>query len=164
MDQDLEKSEILEVLGFAKDSTSAEQIKDYKQQVCVERFKLFINALVGTLSQTPQKKLDPSNYEDIVRMLMGDQAYLLFVFDKLIMQVSGDSRYSINQLLNNQPLFCTDLEKSARAQDERRVPEEPSAVHQVQQGSGRPATERAPLLDTILASNAVSCRQQAYSI
>jgi len=32
--------------------------------------------------------LDPSNYEDIVRMLMGDQAYLLFVFDKLIMQVS----------------------------------------------------------------------------
>ena len=101
----MEKSEILEVLGFAKESTSAEQIKDYKQQVCVERFKLFINALVGTLSQTPQKKLDPSNYEDIVRMLMGDQAYLLFVFDKLIMQVSGDFRYSINQFLNETTSF-----------------------------------------------------------
>jgi hypothetical protein len=60
----------------------------FKEQVIVERFKLFINALVGTLSQTPHKKLDPSNYEDIVRLLMGDQAYLLFVFDKLIMQVS----------------------------------------------------------------------------
>ena len=55
----------------------------------VERFKLFINALIGTLSQAPHKKLDPSSYEDIVRTLMGDQAYLLFVFDKLIIQVSN---------------------------------------------------------------------------
>ena len=59
-----------------------------RNQAVVERFKLFINAVIGTLSQTPHKKLDPSNYEDIVRTLMGEQAFLLFVFDKLILQVS----------------------------------------------------------------------------
>ena len=103
----MEKSEILEVIGL----TDPAQIEDYKKQACVERFKLFINALVGTLSQTPQKKLDPSNYEDIVRMLMGDQAYLLFVFDKLIMQVSKHRStnlihftYSSYRLLKTCPL------------------------------------------------------------
>ena len=59
-----------------------------RNQAVVERFKLFVNAVIGTLSQTPHKKLDPSNYEDIVRTLMGEQAFLLFVFDKLILQVS----------------------------------------------------------------------------
>ena len=83
---------------------------NYKEQVCVERFKLFINALVGTLSQTPQKKLDPSNYEDIVRMLMGDQAYLIFVFDKLIMQVSFD--YFPSKII-----LHLDLEKPASAEE-----------------------------------------------
>lgn len=83
---------------------------NYKEQVCVERFKLFINALVGTLSQTPQKKLDPSNYEDIVRMLMGDQAYLIFVFDKLIMQVSFD-------YFSSKIILHLDLEKPASAEE-----------------------------------------------
>ena len=83
---------------------------NYKEQVCVERFKLFINALVGTLSQTPQKKLDPSNYEDIVRMLMGDQAYLIFVFDKLIMQVSF-------YYFPSKIILHLDLEKPASAEE-----------------------------------------------
>lgn len=52
VDQDLQKAEILEVLGFASDAAE-ESLKNYREQVCVERFKLFINALVGTLSQTP---------------------------------------------------------------------------------------------------------------
>jgi len=84
----LSKSEIKEVIGAKTDSEMA----TYRDEVIVERFKLFINALIGTLSQTPHKKLDPSNYEDIVRTLMGEQAYLLFVFDKLIMQVSQSQR------------------------------------------------------------------------
>jgi len=84
VDLDLSKSEIKEVIGAKTESEMA----TYRDEVIVERFKLFINALIGTLSQTPHKKLDPSNYEDIVRTLMGEQAYLLFVFDKLIMQVS----------------------------------------------------------------------------
>lgn len=47
-------------------------MKKFREQAIVERFKLFVNALIGTLSQAPHKKLDPPNYEDIVRMLMGD--------------------------------------------------------------------------------------------
>ena len=78
---DCERSDIVETIGL-----TGEQLTMFKQQTIIERFKLFINAVIGTLSQAPNKKLDPSNYEDIVRMIMGDQAYLLFVFDKLIMQ------------------------------------------------------------------------------
>ena len=68
MDLDLEKSEIRDVVGITDD----EKLAVFKDQVVVERFKLFINALIGTLSQAPHKKLDPSTYEDIVRTLMGD--------------------------------------------------------------------------------------------
>ena len=46
--------------------------------------------MIGTLAQAPQKKLDSANYEDLVRTLIGGQAYLLFVFDKLIMQTLRD--------------------------------------------------------------------------
>ena len=81
VDQDCERDEIKEIIGL-----SGEKLDNFKQQTVIERFKLFINACMGTLSQSPGKKLDPSTYEDIVRMIMGDQAYLLFVFDKLIMQ------------------------------------------------------------------------------
>ena len=35
------------------------------------------------------QKLDSSNYEDMARVLMGSEAYLLFHFDKLIVQVSS---------------------------------------------------------------------------
>jgi len=83
VEMDFKRSDVKDIVSF-----DDENLALFKKRVTVERFKLFINALVGTLSQTPHKKLDPSNYEDIVRLLMGDQAYLLFVFDKLIMQVS----------------------------------------------------------------------------
>ena len=80
VDLDLQKDEIREVIGIEDEA----KLNTFKEQAVVERFKLFINALIGTMSQAPHKKLDPSNYEDIVRMLMGDQAYLLFVFDRII--------------------------------------------------------------------------------
>jgi hypothetical protein len=80
----LQKPDIKEVIG----TKSEKEMAIFRDQVIVERFKLYINALIGTLSQTPHKKLDHNNYEDILRTLMGEQAYLLFVFDKLIMQVS----------------------------------------------------------------------------
>ena len=87
VDIDLQRADIKEVVGISDPAA----LDDFKEKVCVERFKLFVNALVGTLSQTPNKKLDPANYEDIVRTIMGEQAYLLFVFDKLIMQVRSFS-------------------------------------------------------------------------
>lgn len=67
VETDMEKSEVLEIIDIKDEA----ELTKFKEQVIVERFKLFINALIGTLSQTPHKKLDPSNYEDIVRMLMG---------------------------------------------------------------------------------------------
>ena len=94
VDQDCERQEIKDVIGL-----SGEELTTFKQQSTIERFKLFINAVIGSLSQAPNRKLDPSNYEDIVRMIMGDQAYLLFVFDKLIMQVSTPS-YPILTFVN----------------------------------------------------------------
>ena len=59
---DLKRSEVKDIVGL-----DGKNLASFKEQVIIERFKLFINALVGTLSQTPHKKLDPSNYEDIVR-------------------------------------------------------------------------------------------------
>ena len=82
---DLKRSDIRDVIGIEDPA----ELEAFGREATVERFKLFINALIGTLSQAPHKKLDPSNYEDIVRVLMGEQAFLLFVFDKLILQVSS---------------------------------------------------------------------------
>ena len=59
---DLKRSEVKDIVGL-----DGKNLALFKEQVIIERFRLFINALVGTLSQTPHKKLDPSNYEDIVR-------------------------------------------------------------------------------------------------
>lgn len=84
MDLDLKRPEIRSIVGI----DDATEVEKFRNAVVVERFKLFVNALIGTLSQTPNKRLDPANYEDIVRSLMGEQAFLLFVFDKLILQVS----------------------------------------------------------------------------
>lgn len=67
VDSDLERDEIKAVVN-----KEGQELATFKQKAKVERFKLFVNALVGTLSQTPQKKLDPANYEDITRTLMGD--------------------------------------------------------------------------------------------
>ena len=62
VEMDLKRSEVKDIVGL-----DGKNLASFKEQVIIERFKLFINALVGTLSQTPHKKLDPSNYEDIVR-------------------------------------------------------------------------------------------------
>ena len=56
IDKDMQKDEIKEIFeGF-----TTEEINRFKAQANVERFKLFINAVIGTLSLTPNKKLDPS--------------------------------------------------------------------------------------------------------
>ena len=55
VDLDLKRQDVLEEIGI-DDPT---KLKQFRDEAVVERFKLFINALIGTLSQTPQKKLDP---------------------------------------------------------------------------------------------------------
>lgn len=85
-------------LDFDKDAEVKELIKDHSpdsvaelhKSMSEERYRIFISAVIGTLSQTPHKKLDSANYEDLTRMLIGSQAYLLFVFDKLVMQTLRD--------------------------------------------------------------------------
>ena len=47
---------------------------------------MLVSSLIGNISAT--QKLDSSNYEDIARHFMGSQAYLLFLFDKLVVTVS----------------------------------------------------------------------------
>ena len=55
VDLDLKRQDVLEVVGIDDPA----KLKQFRDEAVVERFKLFINALIGTLSQTPQKKLDP---------------------------------------------------------------------------------------------------------
>lgn len=59
-----------------------------------ERFDLFIGLVLLTLNS--ERKIEPSNYEDLVRELLGKDAYLLFVYDKLIATVSS---IKINRLV-----------------------------------------------------------------
>lgn len=51
-----------------------------------ERFDLFVSLVLLTLSS--ERKLEANIYEDLVRELLGKDAYLLFVYDKLIATVS----------------------------------------------------------------------------
>ena len=47
---------------------------------------MFLSVVLVCLS--PDRRIEPSQYEDIARSIMGKDAYLLFVFDKLILSVS----------------------------------------------------------------------------
>jgi hypothetical protein len=51
-----------------------------------ERFDLFVSLVLLTLSS--ERKLEANVYEDMVRELLGKDAYLLFVYDRLITTVS----------------------------------------------------------------------------
>lgn len=51
-----------------------------------ERFDLFVSLVLLTLSS--ERKQEANIYEDLVRELLGKDAYLLFVYDKLIATVS----------------------------------------------------------------------------
>ena len=60
------------------------QTKDkfQSQAFVAERFDMFVGLVLLTLSS--ERKIEPANYEDLVRELLGKDAYLLFVYDKLI--------------------------------------------------------------------------------
>ena len=91
VNDDMAKPNIKEVFISEKgEPLSDDKLASFKKELIEERFEILLSAVIGTLSQAPHKKLDTANYEDIVRNLMGGQAYLLFVFDKLIVQTLRD--------------------------------------------------------------------------
>lgn len=55
-----------------------------------ERFDMFVSTVLLTFGQQMpnERKLEQNSYEDLVRALMGKDAYLLFVFDRLLLLVS----------------------------------------------------------------------------
>ena len=59
-----------------------------------ERFDLFISLVLLTLNS--DRKIEPNNYEDLLRDLLGKDAYLLFVYDKLIATVSDVNCWFLN--------------------------------------------------------------------
>jgi hypothetical protein len=73
VDEDLTKESIKEVLKL--DGSSGEEydklLARFKKELIEERFEIFQSAVIGTLSQTPHKKLDSAHYEDILRNIMG---------------------------------------------------------------------------------------------
>ena len=48
---------------------------------------MFIASIISTLSKVTEEK--KSRYEDILRVLMGSKAYLLFEFQNIIVDVSN---------------------------------------------------------------------------
>lgn len=52
-----------------------------------ERFDLFVSLVLLVLSS--ERKMEANTYEDLVRELLGKDAYLLFVYDRLIATVSN---------------------------------------------------------------------------
>lgn len=66
---------------FSKNEWSIKFAK--KKQILVdERFQYLIKAILTTMSQA--SVMDTSKYEDMARELLGNEAYLLFLIDKLI--------------------------------------------------------------------------------
>ena len=60
-----------------------------------EKFDMFLGTVL--LMIVNDRKLEQLAYEDLLRTMMGEEAYLLFIFDRLVSAVS--------------PLFHLDLEK-----------------------------------------------------
>lgn len=53
-----------------------------------ERFRMFVGSVIGSLTIIPNaNRMEQSVYEDFTRKIAGPEAYLLFVFDRLISQV-----------------------------------------------------------------------------
>lgn len=52
----------------------------------IEKFDIFVSTILVFFCN--DRKLEQNIYEDIVRLLAGKDAYLLFVFEKLIATVS----------------------------------------------------------------------------
>ena len=144
VEEDLKKEETLELVGMAgEDEETQKRLAAFKEDAIRERFSMMVSATVGTLSVA--QKVDSSNYEDIARLFMGRQAYLLFHFDKLVTQVSS----KVNEANQKYVDFKNDpeLEKS------RRLLKEPETVQTVPEAEG---TQRALIPDPVPGSDAVS--------
>ena len=70
----------------AKEQDSWTGTDEQKQRFPATRFNMFVGILMQTLSE--RSKMDANAYEDNARKVLGSDAYLLFVLDKLIAHVS----------------------------------------------------------------------------
>lgn len=66
---------------FSKNEWSQKFAKK-KQALADERFQYLIKAILTTMSNP--STMDNSKYEDLARQLLGNEAYLLFLIDKVI--------------------------------------------------------------------------------
>ena len=63
--------------------------KTYNPEIPQERFRMFVSTVISSITQTPNlNRIEQTTYEDFARQISGPEAYLLFVFEKLINQVS----------------------------------------------------------------------------
>ena len=59
-------------------------------EIAEERFRLFLMGLVSSFITAPNSgRIEQTVYEDMARILVGPEAYLVFVFDRLISAVSA---------------------------------------------------------------------------
>ena len=87
VEDDLANRELLEVISLtADDEETKTKLEAFKASASRERFSMMVSAVISNMAVA--QKLDSSNYEDIARLYMGSEAYLMFHFDKLIVQVS----------------------------------------------------------------------------
>jgi len=56
----------------------------HESEIKTEKFEIFITGLLSTIGQ----HVDTNKYEDFARQILGNKAYLLFSFDKLILSAS----------------------------------------------------------------------------
>ena len=59
-------------------------LKERRQEFKAERYEIFLGGVLSAMNQS----IDANKYEDFSRTVLGNKAYLLFSFDKLIIAVS----------------------------------------------------------------------------
>ena len=64
-------------------------LKENSKQLKDERFEIFLGGVMSAISST----IDANKYEDFTRNILGNKAYLLFSFDRLIIAVSYNLNY-----------------------------------------------------------------------
>ena len=68
-----------EELAEKQDDNLTARQAEFKQ----ERYELLIGGVINAINQT----IDANKYEDFARTVLGNKAYLLFAFDKLVISV-----------------------------------------------------------------------------
>lgn len=66
-----------------------DSLKERSQEFKNERYQIFIGGVLAAINVS----IDANKYEDFSRSVLGNKAYLLFSFDRLIIAVSNNLNY-----------------------------------------------------------------------